>query len=68
MRNTAKLLVRINVMIILVLSVKMNNICTQIQSVFQRARIPRLAHARGPNAHQFTVAQSTATRYPETTR
>ncbi|CAH2106452.1 unnamed protein product [Euphydryas editha] len=34
-----------------------------IQSVFQRARIPRLAHPGRSDAHQFALAQPTAIRH-----
>ncbi|KAI8435932.1 hypothetical protein MSG28_004100 [Choristoneura fumiferana] len=42
--------------------------CTQIQSVFQRARIPRLAHTWRSHAHQFALAKSTASWHPKATR
>lgn len=35
---------------------------SQIQSIFQRERIPRLAHARRPHAHQLALAQPAAAR------
>ncbi|CAK1547152.1 unnamed protein product [Leptosia nina] len=39
-----------------------------IQSVFQRSRVSRLADERRPHSHQFIVEEQTATGHPETTR
>ncbi|OWR41243.1 hypothetical protein KGM_212584 [Danaus plexippus plexippus] len=36
-----------------------------IQSIYQGAWVPRLAHSRGPHSYQLTVAQSAAIRHKE---